>query len=81
MTRHRTDVVSLLFGLLFLGLAAASWAGLLRADAGLDLRWIPPALLIVGGLTLLAGVTRGPADGASEGAADGTGWESPAEDG
>lgn len=81
MIRHRTDVLSLLAGLLFVGLAAASWAGLVRPDMGLPLRWFPPAILILAGLGLLAGVTRRTGADPATPEPDASACESPPEDG
>lgn len=88
MTRHRTDPVSLVFGALFVTLAIAAWTGALRLTAALDLRWLWPVLLIVGGLALLAGATRGRDPGAARDTtgdagdtAGDAGWESPGTDG
>lgn len=89
MNRHRTDLVSLVAGLTFAGVAIAAWTGQLRLDAPLDLRWVWPVLLIAGGLSLLTGLARRDdehavapsSDGrADDGAAD-AGWESPPADG
>lgn len=75
MTRHRTDPLSLLFGLVFVGVAVAAWNDALRLDTSLDLRWVWPALLIGGGLTLLAGLTRRGDHGAPGEEPDEAGWE------
>lgn len=90
MTRHRTDLLSLLSGLAFIALAVAARNGVLRVTGPLDLRWVWPALLIGGGLTLLAGITRDDAAGdvpagdttpGGGGGPDAAGWESPPVDG
>lgn len=78
MTRHRTDLLSLLFGLAFIALAVAARNGALRFTSPPDLRWIWPALLIGGGLSLLAGLTR---SDATADAPETAGWESPPADG
>ncbi len=52
MERHDLDLVSLLFGIVFTGLAA--WV-LFAEDLDLfDARWLGPALLILGGVALIA---------------------------
>lgn len=94
MTRHPTDLLSLLFGLSFMALAVAARSGVLRITGSIELRWIWPALLIGGGLSLLAGLTRSDttarapaADTPDEAgdppgdAPDAAGWESPPADG
>lgn len=86
MSRHRTDLLSLVSGLVFIGAAIAAWNGVLRLDGLLDLRWVWPVLLIAGGLALLAGVTRrdgapagdtDPSSDADDVTAGDAGWESP----
>ncbi len=52
MERHDLDLVSFLFGIVFTGLA--SWV-LFAGDLDLfDVRWLGPALLILGGVALIA---------------------------
>lgn len=52
------DLVSLVFGLLFAGLAGSYFVADLT-DLQLELRWVAPAVLITGGLLgLLASVVR-----------------------
>lgn len=56
MAKHRTDVISLLFGALFLA-AAGTWG--LTGDVGWPGQsWYLPALLIVVGLIGLVGARR-----------------------
>jgi hypothetical protein len=55
--RHRPDLVSLLFGLLFLGIGLASLGGP-DGVAGLDAGLVLAALAVVGGLALAAGLLR-----------------------
>lgn len=54
MTRHRTDVLSLFFGLLFLGIAGA-WAATRYLNLSWDFVWrLPDAgWFVAGGLVLL----------------------------
>jgi hypothetical protein len=53
------DVVTLLIGLLALGISAAAFVGEVPSLAGLDLRWLLAAGAAVVGLLLLVGSLRG----------------------
>ena len=57
MRRHQTDFVSLVAGVLFLGVAV-TYLVAASADYDVDLRWFGPALLIGLGLAGLAGSIR-----------------------
>ena len=57
MKRHQTDFVSLVAGVLFLGVAV-TYLVAAGADYDVDLRWFGPALLIGLGLAGLAGSIR-----------------------
>ncbi|MEX0952762.1 MAG: hypothetical protein WDZ26_02915 [Nitriliruptoraceae bacterium] len=58
MTRHPLDVLSLVFGILFVAIATIGLVDALTLSLG-DLRWLLPALLIViGGVLLVTGGTR-----------------------
>jgi hypothetical protein len=57
MRRHETDFVSLVAGVLFLGVAV-TYLVAASADYDVDLRWFGPALLIGLGLAGLAGSIR-----------------------
>ena len=53
MNRHRFDLISLFFGLLFTGLAVT--AAFVEEDiAAFEARWVWPVLLVVGGLAIVA---------------------------
>ncbi len=52
MTRHELDPLSLLFGLLFVGVGATAVTGVLE-PAALDPGLVLPAVLIVAGVALL----------------------------
>lgn len=69
MKRHDLDLVSLIFGIVFLGLAST---GLFEnVDfAFVDSRWIFPVLLIGAGGLVLASSVRGRSTGLSTGDAD-----------
>jgi hypothetical protein len=70
--RHPLDILSLIFGLLFLGISVPVL--LLDTPVNLDARWILPATVIVVGLVVLWSALRP----GSRSALDGT--TSPAED-
>jgi hypothetical protein len=57
--RRGPDVVTLLIGLLALGMSAAAFVGEVPSLAGLDLRWLLAAGAAVVGLLLLVGSLRG----------------------
>ncbi len=58
MRRHPLDVLSLVFGVLFVTFATIGLVDALTLSLG-DLRWLLPALLIVvGGVLLVTGSTR-----------------------
>jgi hypothetical protein len=61
--RRGPDVVTLLIGLLALGMSAAAFVGELPSLAGLDLRWVLAAGAAVVGLLLLVGSLRGRSNG------------------
>lgn len=61
MRRHELDPVSLVFGLVFLVVAATLWLDA-PALAVLRLRWLLPALGIVVGVALLGSALRAPDD-------------------
>lgn len=65
MKRHDTDFVSLVAGVLFLGVAV-TYLVAAGADYDVDLRWFGPALLIGLGLAGLAGSVRFGASSSSE---------------
>lgn len=52
MERHRIDLVSLFFGLLFVGLAVTGMFGD-EGIAALEARWVWPVLLVAGGLAIV----------------------------
>jgi hypothetical protein len=54
MTRRRPDVVSLLAGIVFLGIGITVIAG--RVGAFSDTRWVWPAVLVVVGVIMLGAV-------------------------
>lgn len=54
MQLHRFNPVSFIFGILFIGAAAAHYVGD-AWDLGLDGRWIWPTLLVVAGIAIVAG--------------------------
>jgi hypothetical protein len=56
-------VVTLLIGLLALGMSAAAFVGEVPSLAGLDLRWVLAAGAAVVGLLLLVGSLRGRSNG------------------
>ena len=53
MKRHRFDVISMFFGLLFIGLAG-TWAFGDEDITLLELKWVWPVLLVVAGLAIVA---------------------------
>ena len=55
--RHPTDVLSLIFGLLFVTIAALGLAGELRPIV-IEGDWIGPVVLIVVGIALVASIRR-----------------------
>jgi len=58
MTRHPLDVLSLVFGILFVVIATIGLVDAVTISLG-DLRWLLPTLLIVvGGVLLVTGGTR-----------------------
>lgn len=57
MTRHRTDPLSLFFGVVFVAIAGVAWTGGLSLHS-LDLGWLWPSLLIAAAVALLAGLAR-----------------------
>ena len=58
MKTHRTDLVSLVPGVLFVGIAIIAFADRLTLELA-DARWVWPALLIVLGLAVLASAGLG----------------------
>ena len=66
MKRHRFDVVSFVFGIMFLGLGFTGIYG--DEDITfLEARWVWPAMLVIAGLSIVAfTVGRTPADGSVE---------------
>ncbi len=57
MKRHRFDPISFIFGLVFTGVAGASWF----TGHNLGVKWIAwagAAILIAGGLAMMAGSSR-----------------------
>jgi uncharacterized membrane protein HdeD (DUF308 family) len=66
MKRHRSDLVSLIFGLVFV-LIAGWWVAARRLDVDLPaLGWLAAAALIAVGAVGLVGAVRGPRDEDSE---------------
>ena len=65
MKRHRFDVVSFVFGIMFLGLGLTSIYG--DEDITfLEARWVWPAMLVIAGLSIVAfTVGRAPSNGFS----------------
>jgi hypothetical protein len=65
MTNNRLDIVSLIFGLLFL---AAAGAYVTDRYLALDIntQWMWPALLVVAGVAVLAGTIRSATGGNGE---------------
>jgi hypothetical protein len=61
--RRGPDVVTLLIGLLALGMSAAAFVGDVPSLAGLDLRWLLAAGAAGVGLLLLVGSLRGRGNG------------------
>jgi hypothetical protein len=57
--RRGPDVVTLLVGLLALGMSAAAFVGEVPSLAGFDLRWLLAAGAAAVGLLLLVGSLRG----------------------
>lgn len=57
-SRRGVDIVTLLIGLLSLGMATSAFVGELPSFAGLDLRWVLAAGAAVVGLLLLVGSLR-----------------------
>lgn len=57
MTRHRTDPLSLFFGVVFVAVAGVASTGGLRLNS-LELGWLWPSLLIAAAVALLAGLAR-----------------------
>lgn len=57
MEQHRFNLVSFIFGLLFVGAMAAHFGSDLWPDS-LDSRWVWPALLVVAGIAVLAGAVN-----------------------
>ena len=60
MERHKLDLLSLIGGLLFVVLGIGQLLGLSIAEVSLNLSWMWPLLLIIGGLALLRGILRRP---------------------
>jgi hypothetical protein len=56
--RHRPDALTLVIGLLSLGVAAAAFVGEVPTLAGLDMRWVLAAAATVIGTLLLVGSLR-----------------------
>lgn len=57
MEQHRFNLVSFIFGLLFVGAAAAHFGSELWPNS-LDTRWIWPALLVIAGIAVLGGAVN-----------------------
>ncbi len=64
MKERSFDLLSLVFGLLFVGAAAAHFLDD-RLAFSLDTRWIWPVLLIVAGVAVLTGAIRATSDRSS----------------
>lgn len=61
MEKHSFNLVSFIFGLLFVGAAAAHFGAELWPNS-LDSRWVWPTLLVIAGIAILGGaVTAIPA--------------------
>lgn len=65
MTRHRTDVLSLAFGLVFLAFGIAGLTDLIGPGI-LDVDWLWPALLLLGGVAILLTISDRPDDQAPD---------------